>query len=95
MIILNYVFNSEMTYFNKWLAQACASSCKIFEEFSSALEWILRHKYNVKFTLHVLDDFVFFAPDYEKCLQYLLAWKSLCSELNIPLCPENLWTLPD
>ena len=85
---LGFQFRNDL-YFDKCLAQGCASSCKIFEEFSSALEWILRHKYNVKFTLHVLDDFAFFAPDYEKCLQYLLAWKSLCSELNIPLCPEK------
>ena len=43
---LGFQFRNDL-YFNKWLAQVCASSCKIFEEFSSALEWILRHKYNV------------------------------------------------
>ena len=74
-------------YFDKCLAQGCASSCKTFEMFSTALEWILKRKYGVKYCLHVLDDFLFLGKSYEECAKYLFAWESLCKVLSVPLAP--------
>lgn len=35
-------------YYDKCLPMACSSSCKIFEAFSSALEWIARNKLSIQ-----------------------------------------------
>lgn len=45
-------------YFDKTLAMGCRTSAKIFERFSSALEWILKHKGGLKVIHHILDDFL-------------------------------------
>ena len=72
-------------YFDKCLTQGCASSCKTSEMFSTALEWILKKKYGVKYCLHVLDDFLFLGKSYEEYTKYLSAWESLCKVLSVPL----------
>lgn len=47
----------------KWYQDAClsmglASSCKHFENFSSAIEWIARNKLDIPDILHILEDFL-------------------------------------
>ena len=37
----------------------CSSSCKTFEIFSTFVEWIAKHKFNIDKLLHLLDDFLF------------------------------------
>ena len=75
-------------YYDKCLAQGCSSSCRIFERFSTALEWILKEKFGVENVCHVLDDFMFMALVYLECERFLEAWKNLCKLLRIPLA-EN------
>ena len=74
-----------MYYYDKCLAQGCASSCQIFECFSTALEWILRNKFSVKHCIHVLDDFMFLGASFEECKKYLESWEHVCNMLNVPL----------
>lgn len=76
-------------YYDKCLAQGCASSCRTFEMFSSALEWILKEKLSVKYCVHVLDDFLFLGKTYDECASYLSAWESLCNSLSVPLAPNK------
>ena len=85
---LGFKYNNKY-YYDLCLAQGCSSSCKIFERFSTALEWILRNKFNVKHTCHVLDDFLFLALVYSECKGYLEAWKNLCRLLNISLALDK------
>lgn len=45
-------------YFDKTLPFGLSYSCNLFEEFSSALQWILQNKYSVVHCVHMLDDFL-------------------------------------
>ena len=44
-------------YFDKSLPMGASSSCKIWEAFSSCLEWVARHKLNISGILYLLGDF--------------------------------------
>ena len=44
-----------------------SSSCKIFEFFSSALEWIARTKLQIPGILHLLDDFLIVSKSIKSC----------------------------
>ena len=61
-------------YYDRCLAQGCSSSCRIFERFSTALEWILNNKLGVKHSCHILDDFLFLAHNYCECKSFLETW---------------------
>jgi len=45
-------------YYDCCLPMGCASSCKMFEEFTTALEWVARHKLGIRQVIHILDDFL-------------------------------------
>ena len=75
----------DQVYYYKVAAMGCSSSCLTFEVFSTAVQWILKNHFCVKFISHILDDFMFFAPTKEQCLQYLNAFQSLASDINLPL----------
>ena len=49
----------------------------LFDEFSSALEWIIRNKLNISKVIHILDDF---------SICHIL---HLLTDLNIPIAPGN------
>ena len=85
---LGFVFKNKY-YFDRCLAQGYSSSCQIFERFSSSLEWILKNKFGVKHCLHVLDDFLFIGHTFEECKNYLTAWETLCSMINVPLAKDK------
>ena len=54
-------------YFDRCLPMGCSSSCNIFETFSTAFEWIASTKLQASAVIHILDDFLFLAPSYNKC----------------------------
>lgn len=58
-------------YYDRCMPMGCSSSCKTFETFSSALEWIARTKFKIQHVLHLLDDFLFIAPSERLCQQQL------------------------
>lgn len=45
-------------YFDECLPMGCRTSCKIFEEFSTAIEWIAQNKLGIAHVVHVLDNFL-------------------------------------
>lgn len=53
---------SDSYYIDKTLPFGLSNSCHLFEQFSSALQWILEEKFNVGYCVHVLDDFLFVGP---------------------------------
>ena len=67
----------------------CRSSCAIFEEFSTAVEWIARKELALKGIVHILDDFLLISESLEKGNQDLTGFKLLCNTLGIPLAPEK------
>ena len=58
-------------YYDRCMPIGRSSSCKTFETFSSALEWIARTKFKISHVLHLLDDFLFIASLEHLCQQQL------------------------
>ena len=87
---------NDQYFYYRTLSFGCRSSPKIFDQFSSALCWILQNNYNVSFILHLLDDFLTVdKPTYDA--DRIMALISLVfNQLNVPLaahktmgpCPE-------
>ena len=64
----------------------CSISCQVFESLSQALQWILIEKLSVKFTSHILDDFIFFGyPGSNICRLGLHSFLSLAEWINLPV----------
>ena len=76
-------------YYDRCLPMGCASSCAIFEAFSSCLEWIIRGLAPHVHVLHVLDDFLFVGPSFRMCQLALNSFTDLCSYLGVPLAPDK------
>ena len=67
----------------------CSSSCKIFETFSTTVEWVAGHKLSIPSILHLLDDFLIVAPTESLCHSQLNIFLDMCY-LRIPKAPEKL-----
>lgn len=83
------IFWQGQFYYDRCLPMGCASSCKIFESFSSALEWIGRHKLGIPGILHILDDFLIIERDRAACSNSLSNFLRTCDELGVPMAPEK------
>ena len=76
-------------YFDKCLPMGASSSCKIWEAFSTALEWIARYKLDIPGILHLLDDFLIIDNTLSSCANNLTKFLGLCGELGVPMAPEK------
>ena len=76
-------------YFDKCMPMGCSSSCKTFEAFSTALEWISRQYLQIKGIIHLLDDFFLCAPSKAECASSLNSFLELCATLGVPMAPEK------
>lgn len=86
--LLGFTFK-EKFYYDKVLPMGASSSCKLFERFSSSLEWISRKKLNNCETLHILDDFLFITLGSNKCAKCLNDFIELCHALGVPIAFEK------
>ncbi|MES9884631.1 MAG: reverse transcriptase domain-containing protein, partial [Sedimenticola sp.] len=83
-----------MYFYDKALPMGASSSCKIFETFSSALEWIAIHKFGCQNIVHILDDFLFIANSYEQACNDLRAFMDMCVRIGVPLSETKTFS-PD
>ena len=83
------IFWQDHFYYDKCLPMGCSSSCKIFEAFSSALEWIAHHKLSTPGILHILDDFLIIERDTVTCSTKLLSLLTTCDDLGVAMAPEK------
>ena len=67
----------------------CSSSCRTFEMFSTALEWITQNKLHVSYMLHLVDDFLIVSSTVASCQHQLDTFLMLCNYLGIPMAPEK------
>ena len=67
----------------------CSSSCKTFETFSTAIEWIAKDKLCIANLIHLLDDFLLIQPTASQCSVSLRLFLDLCDFLGIPMAPEK------
>ncbi len=77
-------------YFDKVLAMGLASSCRIFEMFSTALKWIALKNMRKVYIAKILDDFLLITDSDHPCpdLAYALL-KAIFNHLGVPLAEEK------
>lgn len=76
-------------YFDRSLSMGLSSYCKIFQCFSSALEWIAKSKLGILGVLHLLDDFLIDNKSLSSCANDLLTFLHTCDETEVPVAPEK------
>ena len=76
-------------FIDRSLVMGCSSSCKIFEAFSTALEWVARNKLGIPGIIHILDDYLIIARTKHECLRQLNAFLQFCSDCGIPIAQEK------
>lgn len=79
-------------YYDRCLPMGAASSCQIFERFSTALKWIGQHKFGIQFIVKILDDFLFLAPSAKQATAALASFKEICSKIGVPLNNDKTFT---
>ena len=67
----------------------CASSCRTFENFSTALEWLAKTYLDIPLIIHLLDDFFLVSPTFSGCQAHLSNFLSFCEFLGIPMAPDK------
>ena len=76
-------------YFDKCMPMGCSSSCRTFELFSSALEWVAQNKLHINHVIHLLEDFFIIAASQEICQRHLNLFVDLRGHLGVPIAPEK------
>jgi len=76
-------------YYDKCMPMGCASSCKTFEVFSTAIEWIAQEKLCIANLIHLLDDFLIIQSTEYECSISLRLFLELCHFLGVPMAPEK------
>ncbi len=68
----------------------CRTSAHIFETFSTALEWVIKNKFNLKHVHHVLDDFLLVTKPPQLAERQLNIFLAVCNYLGIPVVIEKI-----
>ena len=71
------------------MPMGCASSCRTFEIFSTAIEWVAKKHLSMPHLIHILDDYLMAAPTFHQCRINLDRFLSLCAYLGVPMAPEK------
>ena len=79
----------ESYFYDKNLQMGCSSSCKIFETFSTAIQWILNEKLHIPGISHYVDVFVIIACSEQECNLFLKKFQDMAFEIGLPLAPDN------
>lgn len=73
-------------YFDKCLSFGCAISCKLFEMFSTFLEWLVKDQSGFETVNHYLNDFIFKgSANTDHCKTLMQTFEDLCVEIGVPL----------
>ena len=64
----------------------CSSSCRTFEAFSMAVEWIAKRKSLIDW---ILLDFSLVASSQQLCQKQLKLFLKVCDYLGIPMAPDK------
>lgn len=62
---------------------------KFLSYFSTSMQWIAETKLGATAMVHILDDFLFIAPSYEKCKQDLERFLEICQFLGVPIANDK------
>ncbi|XP_006818048.1 uncharacterized protein LOC100369622 [Saccoglossus kowalevskii] len=76
-------------YFFVRLVFGSRSSPKIFDSLSQAICWIAEHRFNVRFILHLLDDFLTIDPTEEVAMRSMAIMTMIFNSLRVPLAAHK------
>jgi len=77
-------------FIDKCLPMGCSISPKLFETFSTFLQWVVEVKSGQKSIDHYLDDFIFMgAEDTTNCELLMSTFQSICKELGVPIASNK------
>ena len=76
-------------YYDRVMPMGCASSCRTFEMFSTAIEWVAKTQLSMPHLIHILDDYLMAAPTFDQCRINLDRFLSLCAYIGVPMAPEK------
>ena len=79
----------EKWYYDKTLPMGCSSSCQIFEDLSTAMEWVAQNKLQIQDIKHILDDFLIIDKSLDTCGEKLNRFLHFCHELGVPMAEEK------
>ena len=79
----------EKWYYDKTLPMGCSSSCQIFEDLSTAMEWVGKNKLQIPNIVHILDDFLIIDKSLDTCGTKLNRFLQFCHELGVPMAEEK------
>lgn len=80
---------TEKWYYDKTLPMGCSSSCQIFEDLSTAMEWVAKNKLQIPDIIHILDDFLIIDKSLDTCGAKLNRFLQFCHELGVPMAEEK------
>lgn len=86
--LLGFSFNNQY-YYDTCLPMGCSTSCKIFEAFSTALEWIAVTKLKCNHVIHILDDFMFVEESHDLAESALQRFIWMCNDIGVPIAVEK------
>ena len=86
--LLGVQFNGRY-YYDTVLAMGCGSSCRIFEDFSRALVWVLKNRLGVVRIVHLIDDFLIIELTYEDCKYSMDVFRAFANKIGLPLAEEK------
>ena len=62
---------------------------QIFEDLSTAMEWVAKNKLQIPDIVHILDDFLIIAKSVDTCGAKLNRFLQFCHELGDPMAEEK------
>ena len=71
-------------FYDKNLPQGCASSCRIFQTFATALQAIFEHEVIGGKCIHMTDDFFFIVDNQVLRLKHCDKVRNICQQLRAP-----------
>ena len=80
-------------YVDTCLPFGLRSAPSLFDNYASALHWILENNYGATL-LHYLDDFLLVGPPGQPtCQESMTTMMQLCERLGVPTCQESMTTM--
>ncbi len=71
------------------LPMGAAPSCRLYEEFTDSLVWILKNKFGVTGVCKYVDDFLFIGSSWQACNEALQAFLRLAKQIGLPIAPDK------
>ena len=84
--LLGFTLENEY-YINNSMVFRARSSCRIFETFTTAMEWALIQRSGWCTCTHYLDDFFLARGTYPECAEFMDTFQGLCDYIGAQLSP--------